>query len=180
MKQNCNQELEARIELWSHTGNKNLIGDFHEKFEDKYVQNLNGWDKDNYPYPKKFDVKIYVINNLLAYEQDTPRKLNDYTLDVTLRLNVGQSSDALYSLNSHIYENIEIIKEKTITNSDFKNKEFYLTLLEKDIPFEQFYKKYESKGCFINQFVFEIIFRSKNNEKLCSYEYVFPMSERGE
>ncbi len=176
----CSKELTANVEIWSNTGKENLIGEFSEVIKDEYVQCLNGWDRDNFPYPKKFDVKLKVVNNLLAYEQVKPQNLSDFVLNVNLKLKVGQSPNSFYPLNSQIKENIEIVKDRTISEDDFIDHAIQLTIWKKNIPFEIFYKKYSEKGLFINQLVFEINFCDKNNEKLCSYEYVFPMAERGE
>lgn len=178
----CEQQLSIAIEVWNYTGNENLIGDFFEKFENKY-QESNGWDKDNHPYPKKFDVKIVVQNNLLAYEQESPSKINNYTLDVILKLKVGQSPDAMYPLNSKIVENIELINDRIITDADFVNQpiehNYYIDIWIKEIPFEELYKKYQKQNLFINQLIFEIKLTDKK-QNICNYEYVFPMLERGD
>jgi len=184
LKTNCSRVLEVSIEIWNYTGNENLIGNYYEKIENKYVQNLTGWDKDNYPYPKKFDVKMNVQNNLLAYEQEKSSKINEYSLSIILKLKVSQSPNALYPLNSKIYENIEIVKGRVIKNEDFisqpTERNHYIEIWKKDIPFETIYEKYKKQGFFINQLVFEINLIDKEKKNICNYEYIFPMAEIGE
>ncbi len=182
---NCNRELAVSIEIWNYLGNENLIGNYYEKVDNKYVQNLTGWDKDNYPYPKKFDIKINVQNNLLAYEQEKPNeKISDYSLNIILKLKVSKSPNALYPLNSEICDRIEVLKDRVIKNEDFitqpADRNHYIEIWKKDIPFEELYKKYEKQGLFINQFVFEINLIDREKKNTCNYEYIFPMAERGE
>jgi predicted small secreted protein len=172
--------LEPTIEVWSHTGNDYLIGSFAEKIEDKYEQNKSGWDKDNVPYPKSFDVKVSVQNNMLAYEQEKAPSIDEYIMDVTLKLKVGQSPDATYPVNAKTYEEIEIVKDKHITNADFTDQKTSIEVWKKDVPFETFFKKYGNKGLFVNQLVFEVTLKDKSSKNVCNYEYIFPMAERGE
>ena len=176
----CKCELEASLEIWHYGGNQNLIGSYSEKFENKYIQSINGWDKNNYPYPKMFDVKVNIQNNLLAYEQENPKKISDYLLNVILKFKVGKSPNSLYPLNSSLRENIAIVQDRIITNSDFKNQETEITILKKDIPFEEYYNKYKERGLFINQLVFEVILIDKEKKNKCSYEHIFLMAESGE
>lgn len=173
------KDLSPVIEIWNHTGNDFII-DSWEKREDKYLKS-EGWNLNDFPYPKKFDVKLVIVNNPILYDNPT-FKIEDWFLSVNVKLKVGQNQDAAYLLNAMEYENIEVINNKLITDADFRSTGQavdHIEIWKKDIEFESFYSKYKSKGLFINQLIFEIHLISES-KIICNYEYIFSMAERGE
>ena len=169
-------ELEPIIEIWYKTGNKNLIGSFNNSFKDEYRQCLNGWDIDNYPFPKKFDVKLILQNNLIAYEHENIKQLEDYKLNVILKLKISESPNSLYLLNPTFTESILLFNNISIKNKDFDNERINISFLYKDLPFEKYYLKYTINGHFINQFVFQIRLEKSKTKEIYNYEYIFKMA----
>jgi len=171
----CNA-LSPLVEIWNHTGSNYIIGDWGNK-KDTYSKS-NGWNSTDFPYPKMFDLKLTIVNNPILY--DHPSKVGDYQLSVNLKLRVGQSKDATYPLNSNVLESIQLIKDKLISDIDFKkgNQSIdHIDIWQKKIDFSYLYTKYQKQNLFINQLIFEIHLTSKSNCS-CNYEYAFSMAEK--
>jgi len=170
----CNKFINPEIEIWNHTGTNFVIGNWENR-EDKYLKS-EGWDLEDFPFPKKFDLKLILINNLILYDNPIKR-IGDWYLSVSVKFKVGQSRDAVYPLNAKVYDEIKLIKNRLITDINFSNKEGKIDQIEiwrKDIELESFYYKYKSKRLFLNQLIFEIHLTSKQGG-VCNYEYIFPM-----
>jgi hypothetical protein len=175
----CSGELSPVIEIWNHTGSNFIIGDWGQR-DDIYLKS-EGLNSSEYPYPKKFDLKLTIVNNPILF--DNPNyKIQDWHLYLLIKYKVGQNQDAVYPLNAKILEPIEIINDKLITSEDFRNNgeiTDHIDIWQKDIEFESNFLKYRNHGLFINQIVFEIRLISESKDS-CVYEYVFLMSDRGE
>ncbi|NCT16356.1 MAG: hypothetical protein GW774_13970 [Flavobacteriales bacterium] len=175
----CNGDLSPVIEIWNHTGTNFIIGDWGKR-NDNYLKS-EGWNLSDFPYPKKFDLKLIIVNNPILFDNLT-YKIGNWHLSLIVKFKVGQNQDAVYPLNSKIYDTIEVIKDTLITDADFRKKgelTDHIEILQNDVEFEFFYLKYRNKGLFLNQLVFEVLLISEN-KSTCIYEYVFPMAERGE
>lgn len=173
----CNNNLSPLIEIWSHTGGKYVIGDWGNK-KDEYSKS-NGWNLTDYPFPKIFDLKFTLINNLILYDNPSPLPQTTF-LSVNMKLRVSESEDATYSLNSQIVENIPLIKNRNITDADFKQEisKDHMDIWIKNIPFEALYSKYKKSGLHINQLIFYI--KLNSDKSCCNYEYTFKMAGQGE
>lgn len=175
LENECNQYLAPHIEIWNRTGKENLIDSYDEEIEDKYVMS-DGWDSDNKPYPKKFDLKCIVVNQALFYEYEDVSEIGVWNLVIKMRFETGQNADYLFPLNSKLTEPVKLLK-KEISDQDFKDDsstEFWI----KGIPFEDAYKKVRDEGRFINKIIFEILFSKGKN--VCNYKHEFFMRERAE
>jgi len=175
----CNKFINPVIEIWNHTGTDFIIGDWGKR-EDKYIKS-KGWDLEEYPFPKKFDLKLILINNLILYDNPI-KKIGDWYLSVSVKFKVGQSRDAVYPLNAKVYDEVRLIENRLITDENFNIREKEMDqfiICRKNIELESLYNKYEKKGLFINQLIFEVHLTSKHGG-FCNYEYIFPMIGRGE
>lgn len=175
----CNQDISPVLEIWSHTSDSFIIGDWANG-KDKYIQSY-GWDSQNSPYPKKFDIKFMIVNNSLLYG-DANHDIKDWTMTVIMKFKVSKNEDAIYPLNSLKMENIQLFKDKAIVNEDFKGAELkdHIEFWHKDVQFEKYYNKFKEQGLYINQIIFEINLACKESEENCNYEYTYQMLERGE
>ena len=120
----------------------------------------------------KADVPFYLIGARARDVWFLPEKSIRITKDIDW--SVASEEDAVF----------QEIKLQLIKNEDFisqpAERNHYIELWEKGIPFETLYQKYKKKGLFINQLVFEIILSDKEKKNICNYEYIFPMAEIGE
>ena len=177
--ESCSEELRPVIEIWNHTGDEFIIGDWGKR-EDSYLKS-DGWNTSDSPYPKKFDLKLIIVNNRILYDNPVST-IEDWHLSVRLRFKVGQNQNAVYPLNGKVFEGVDLIGDRLITNEDFTNSGQVLDHIEiwqRNIDIETFYHKYRNEGLFINQLIFDIHLTSKD-ENVCNYEYIFPMTGIGE
>ena len=166
---NCRKQLGINIEVWNHTAPESLIGEPSESVE-RYVR-ARTWDRHVNYHPKKFDLKLIVINKDLIY-QKPHSSLSSLKLNVSMSLKVGEDNIGEYPLNSKIVENQKLITNRVISSDDLNNSD-KLEIWLKDIDFETFYNKYAKENHFINQVIFKINFETLDGSTACSYEYAF-------
>jgi hypothetical protein len=174
-KSECNDGVSPILEIWNHTGNEFIIGRYGV-IKDEYVKS-EGWDNDDFPFPKKYDVKITLVSNERLYDNEF-YKIPSCTLRLDVSYNVGQSKNSTYLLNSYILEKKIIVPSKVIESIKFKDidgKTNFYEFIVSGVDLEEVYKKVRKKGQFLNQLIFNI--QIKNDSNYCNYEYRFPVNK---
>jgi hypothetical protein len=148
----CNEHLFPVVEVWNETVQGNLIETFQEgKIKDGYFKS-EGWDSDTWPYPKKFDLKLTVINNLLLYDNEEGEELGDWKISVSMRLKTAQNADYLYPLNATVSLPIKLL-EKHIEERDFTSDNESVDIWIKGIELEKHILESQAKERFINALI---------------------------
>ena len=161
--------LSPHIEIWNHSGKDFIIGNWGER-KDRYEQS-HGWNSTDFPYPKKFDLKLIIDNNPLLYEN--PMVIGKWFVSIDLKFKIGRTENGTYLLNSKTVEGYNILNNVVVSDNSFL-KNSRIELGKYNIEFEKIYNKYIAKNLYINQLIFEISLIQGN--KKCIYEYIFPMA----
>ena len=97
----CSDELSPIVEIWNHSGNDFIIGKYSAT-RDTYVKS-DGWNNTDFPFPKKFDVKIQLVANARLFGDENYR-IPKCSINVYISYKVGKNKDSTYPLNSFIQQ----------------------------------------------------------------------------
>ena len=175
----CNRLIEPEIEIWYKNNKNNLINYYNNYIfvdENKYILQHNGWNNENLLYPKNFDIKLILWNNINAYDLKIVKY--NYIVNLKMRFKISKNPNSLYPLNHKYSNDITLMNFLKIDNKIFNDTLLFYELKFKDFNFEKYYNKYRKNGFFINQIIFYINVSNKN--EYCNYEYSFNMKENGE
>lgn len=156
--------ISPRIEISCNPRNENLIGKFEEIYSDTFIQS-NGWNIDFYPYPKKFDLKLKLINEECIYDNAQKNFIEQINLDLFFYFVITEDANCEYLLNPKYKDTIYLLRsEKVIIDSCVTIRWF------RSINLEKYYLKFIDNGYFISK----IVINTKINND-CFYEYSFQM-----
>ncbi len=172
---NCDDDISPILEIWNHTGNEFIIGK-HKFIKDEYIK-ADGWDNNDFPFPKKIDVKVTLVSNERLYDNEN-YKIPKCTLNIELAYKVAFNNNSTYPLNSYIIDRKMIVTSKILENIKFKDingKSNFYEFIISGVEFEEVYKKVIKKGQNLNQLIFNIqIINDLNN---CNYQYTYPVNK---
>jgi hypothetical protein len=172
---NCDDDINPILEIWNHTGNEFIIGK-HKLIKDEYIK-ADGWDNNDFPFPKKIDVKVTLVSNERLYDNEN-YKIPKCTLNIELAYKVAFNNNSTYPLNSYIIDRKMIVTSKILENIKFKDingKSNFYEFIISGVEFEEVYKKVIKKGQSLNQLIFNI--QIKNDLNNCNYQYTYPVNK---
>lgn len=164
-----------RVEIWYNGGNKNLIGNFYETFKDTFLKS-DGWNRDYYPFPKKYDIKLIFIDNDKVYDHEDSISSNKRVLvNAYFYYVLGRHVSVDYVDVNYLLNPIKSDTHQIVTNQLIIIDDTIKYLWKKNIDLEKDYLIFNERGYYISRIVFNIIINDS-----CLYEYTLNMKPSDE
>jgi hypothetical protein len=159
------------IQIWYHTGNKYLINSSVEETKDKYIHSQPWSSHGPYP-PKKFDVKIILIDEEFSETGKLSESAQDLLISIKMKYRAGEEIGSRYLLNPIETGWTEILRERLIKRSRF-NKEGEYSFFIHDIEHEKYDSDFGKRGYFLSQIVFLITILDVKRKCKKVYEHIY-------